>query len=293
MSFKIYFTANDISKKYYGIVLNESRKVFDFTSKSFAAPVSSSSNYHKYFSYQSIKNFELDLSAFSFTEGKYTINIMSHESSSSVSYENDNLETVVEGIWNSSLNDFIDARNINNYYTGKLSTFNSKTDSVVASNFSDEFAKKSYELLAKTLNAKNFFINLLSSDTSKFGFSNLAIKENGISLDIFLGWTGIDYAKNYNAIFMDGLYEKLFFSAPIKLNSNSISTIDNALISNLLSGDFSLIVQDTVGNEIVRGSTRQSGHSYPVVPKPDLSGGISVAIKRGSISQRISIRGVQ
>ena len=66
MSFKIYFTANDISKKYYGIVFNESRKVFDFNSKIFVSPVSASTNYHKYFSYQSIKNFELDLSAFSF-----------------------------------------------------------------------------------------------------------------------------------------------------------------------------------------------------------------------------------
>jgi hypothetical protein len=293
MSFKIYFTANDISKKYYGILLNESRKVFDFTSRLFVSPVSSSSNYHKYFSYQSIKNFELDLSSFSFAEGKYAINIMSHDSSSAISYENDTLETVIEGIWNLSLNDFIDARNINNYYTGKLSTFNSKTDTVIASNFSDEFAKKSYELLAKTFNAKNFFINLSSSDTSKFGFSNLAIKESGVSLDIFSGWTGIDYTKNYNIIFRDGLYEKLFFSSTIKLNSNSISTIDNALISNLLSGDFSLIIQDAGGNEIVRGSTRQSGQSYLPVPKPDLSGGISVAIKRGSISQRISIRGVQ
>jgi hypothetical protein len=218
---------------------------------------------------------------------------MSHESSTLVSYENDNLETVIEGIWNPSLNDFIDARNINSYYTGRLSTFNSKTDTVVASNFSDEFAKKSYELLSKTFNAKNFFINLSSSDTLKFGFSNLAIKDNGISLDIFSGWTGIDYTKNYNIIFKDGLYEKLFFSSIVKLNSNSISTIDSAFISNLLSGDFSLTVQDTSGNEVVRGSTRQSGQSYSVIPKPDLSGGISVAIKRGSISQRISTRGVQ
>jgi len=293
MSFKIYFTANDISKKYYGIVFNESRKVFDFNSKIFVYPVSASTNYHKYFSYQSIKNFELDLSAFSFVEGKYAINIMSHESSSSVSYENDTLETVIEGIWNPSLNDFVDSRNINNYYTGKLSTFNPRVETVVASNFSDEFAKKSYELLSKTFNAKNFFINLSSSDSSKFGFSNLAIKENGISLDIFSGWTGIDYTKNYNVLFRDGLYEKPFFSSFIKFNSNSISSLENSLISNLLSGDFSLIVQDANRKEIVRGSTRQSGQSYSVVPKPDLSGGISVAIKRGSISQRISIRGVQ
>ena len=293
MSFTIHFIANDITKKYYGIIYNESHKIFSVSINKFTEIDIASLNYHTYFEYTSFKNFTMSLPSEHFLEGKYSISIMSHDDLETVDYENNNLETVIEGIWNPSLSEFVDIRHANTYYTGRLSTFDHKTQKVIASNFTDEFSKKSYEVLSKAINAKNFFINVSSKNGDKFGFVNLAIMSLSESIDIMAGWTGVDFGLDYNIQFRDGLYNEIFFTKKIRLDQNNVVSIIDPKLSNLVSGDFSIIISDLLNKEIVTGSTRLSGQSYSVFPKPDLSGGINVGIKRGSIQQRISIRGVQ
>jgi hypothetical protein len=293
MSFTIHFIANDITKKYYGIIYNEIHNVFDVSTNKFVEIDISSLKYHTDFKYKSFKNFTMELPSVYFPEGKYSINIMSHDSNEAVNYGNNNLETVVDGIWNPILAEFVDIRHANTYYTGKLSTFDHKTQEVVASNFTDEFSKKSYDVLSKVINAKNFFVNVNSANGDKFGFVNLAITTLTNSIDIMGGWTGVNFDLDYNIQFRDGLYNEIFFTKKIRLDQNNIVNIVDQKSNNLISGDFSIIISDLSNKEIVKGTTRISGQSYSVFPKPDLSGGINVGIKRGSIQQRISIRGVQ
>lgn len=295
MAFKVYFTASDIELKYYGVLYSESRKVLDVGSGVFVDPLPNVKNYHKYFDYQSIKNFLLQYpETIIFNEGKYHLSVMSHEVDSVVDYEKNDLETVIEGIWNPVLKDFIDIRYANTYYTGNLSTFNTARDTVVASNFSDEFAKKAYETISKAVGALNFFINLQSADQSLFGFCNIGILESRRSAELYIGWTNANFDSVYSLEFKDGTYNQNIFSITTKFDSNGFVIINNESFSRLLTGDFSITVKNLNGVEIVKGSTRQLAQTnVSIFPKPDLTGGVKVSLQRGTLPQRISVRGVQ